>query len=230
MAEVRRAAMSWSSGKDSTMALIEAMNDPMLDVVCLLTTVSEAYDRVAIHGTRRALLEAQAKAIGLPLIVVMLPTPCTNTVYEARMARATEKLVADGIEVMIFGDLFLDDIRAYRETNLDGTGLTPVFPLWRMPTGPLARRMIDTGIVAHITTLDPKKLDAGLVGRRFDESLLADLPDEVDPCGENGEFHTVAVDAPIFSSPIPVTVGEIVEREGFVYADIVPESDQPSSG
>jgi uncharacterized protein (TIGR00290 family) len=175
-----------------------------------------------MHGVRQALLERQVAALGLPAIIVPIPSPCPNAVYETRMAAACARIKGQGVDVMLFGDLFLEDIRAYREKNLAAAGMTPLFPLWGRDTAQLAQGMIASGLVAHIVCLDPKKLDKSFAGRRFDESLLADLPPGVDPCGENGEFHTVVTAGPMFAAPISVTVGDVVERDGFVFADVVP--------
>lgn len=204
----------------------EARRNGLADIVGLLTTVNETYGRVAMHGVRQALLERQIAALGLPAIIVPIPSPCPNAVYETRMAAACARIKGQGVDVMLFGDLFLQDIRAYRETNLAKAGMTPLFPLWGRDTAQLARDMIASGLVAHIVCLDPKKLDKSFAGRRFDESLLADLPPGVDPCGENGEFHTVVTAGPMFSAPIDVTVGDVVERDGFVFADVVPLGGQ----
>ena len=202
-----------------------------VDVVGLLTTVNVDADRVAMHAVRRELLEAQARAVGLPLHVVEIPSPCPNDGYEAAMAGAVAKARADGVREMIFGDLFLADIRAYRESMLDGTGIAPRFPLWRRPTAALAHDMLDAGIRAVVTCVDPKQAPRELAGRSFDADFVASLPGGVDPCGENGEFHTFVSDGPGFASPIPVATGEIVERDGFVFADVVkaPHVDHPSS-
>lgn len=217
-----KACVSWSSGKDSAFALWEAQRDGQIDVACLLTTVNEAHGRVAMHGVRDSLLDRQIAALGLPCLKVSIPSPCPNEVYEARMREATARLRQDGVTHMVFGDLFLEDIRAYREERLREAGLTGVYPLWGRDTRTLARAMIDSGLVAHLTCVDPRRLDRSFAGRRFDAGLLADLPDSVDPCGENGEFHTVVTGGPMFSAPIPVIVGEVVERDGFVFADVIP--------
>jgi uncharacterized protein (TIGR00290 family) len=214
--------MSWSSGKDSALALHRARQDPALDVVGLLCTVNAAADRVAMHAVRRELLLAQADRLGLPVHVVELPWPCPNAEYERRMASAIDTAVGDRVSRMVFGDLFLADVRAYRETALAGTGIAPEFPLWAEPTAALAEEMIDAGIRAVLTCVDPAQLPAAFAGRAFDRTLLADLPAGVDPCGERGEFHTFVWDGPGFSAPIPVTVGETVTRDGFVFTDIVP--------
>jgi uncharacterized protein (TIGR00290 family) len=217
-----RAWMSWSSGKDSALALAEARADPEVDVVGLLVTVNAAVDRVAMHAVRRTLLEAQADRLDLPLHVVEIPSPCPNEVYEARMAEAMDAASRDRIQHVVFGDLFLEDVRDYRCRALAPTGIEPVFPLWQRPTVALARQMIDAGIRAVLTCVDPRVLPASFAGRDFDEELLADLPDGVDPCGERGEFHSFVWDAPGFSTPIPVTTGEIVERDGFAFCDVLP--------
>jgi uncharacterized protein (TIGR00290 family) len=214
--------MSWSSGKDSALALAEIRGSGELDVVGLLTTVNSTADRVAMHAVRRTLLEAQAAALGLPLHVVELPWPCPNGVYEERMTAAVEKAAADGVTRVVFGDLFLEDIRAYREAMLAPSGMTPVFPLWQRPTDKLAAEMVGAGVRAVLTCVDPSQAPRELAGRWFDANLLASLPATVDPCGENGEFHTFVVDGPGFAAPLEVTVGEVVERDGFVFADVLP--------
>jgi len=213
--------MSWSSGKDSTLALERARQDPSLEVVGLLTTINAEANRVAMHAVRRTLLEAQAKRLGLPLHVVELPHPCPNDEYEARMQGAIGVARAERVETMVFGDLFLEDIRAYRERQLEGTGIVAAFPLWGEDTRRLAGDMISAGIVATLTCVDPRQCPARFVGRSFAE-VLPELPDGVDPCGERGEFHTFVSDGPGFSSHIPIELGEVVERDGFVFADVVP--------
>jgi uncharacterized protein (TIGR00290 family) len=214
--------MSWSSGKDSTLALHLARSDGTLDVVGLLTTVNSTADRVAMHAVRRSLLEAQAEALGVPLHVVDLPWPCPNGTYEALMSATVSAAADAGIERIVFGDIFLVDIREYRETMLEGTGLSPVFPLWHRQTDELAAEMIASGIRAVVTCVDPNRAPRGLAGRWFDADLVRALPEGVDPCGENGEFHTFVVDGPGFAHPLDVAIGEVVERDGFVFADIVP--------
>jgi uncharacterized protein (TIGR00290 family) len=211
--------LSWSSGKDSAWSLHLLRRQPSVEVAGLLTTFNEAFDRVAMHAVRRTLVEKQAESAGIPLWSVPLPWPCSNAEYEKRMAEACRRAVAEGIEGIAFGDLFLADIRAYRERQLAGTGLEPLFPLWQMPTADLAREMIDGRLRARLTSVDPKKLSGEFAGREFDARLLADLPAAVDPCGENGEFHTFVYDAPVFRAPVPVAAGEVVERDGFVFAD-----------
>jgi len=214
--------LSWSSGKDSAWALHVLRNDPRYEAVGLFTTVNAAFDRVTMHATRRQLLDAQADATGLPLHVIDLPWPCPNEAYEKAMAGFLERAAALDIEAMAFGDLFLEDIRAYRETMLRDTAFTPVFPLWGLPTDTLARDMIAGGLEARISCIDPAQLSAEFAGRRFDDGFLADLPDGVDPCGENGEFHSFAHGGPMFAAPIAVASGKVVERDNFVFADIVP--------
>jgi uncharacterized protein (TIGR00290 family) len=218
-----KALISWSSGKDSAFALHEIRRTGEFDVVGALTTVTDTFARVSIHGVRQGILHAQLDAAGLPPRIVPIPYPCPNEIYEARMGEAVAKAVADGVTHMIFGDLFLEDIRAYREQKLAGTGITPVFPLWQRPTVPLAQAMIDSGLEAYLATVDLKKLPAEFAGRKFDAQLLADLPDGVDPCGENGEFHTCVVAGPMFSRAIAVVTGEHVERDGYAYCDLVME-------
>jgi uncharacterized protein (TIGR00290 family) len=216
-----QALISWSSGKDSAFALHEVRQTGAFDVVGALTTVNETFGRVAMHGVRERVLMAQIEAAGLEPIVVPLPYPCTNDIYERQMAAAMDAAKARGIAHVIFGDLFLEDIRAYREDKLKAIGITPVFPLWQRPTDALAREMIAGGLEAHLATVDLKKLPAGFAGKRFDAALLDALPPTIDPCGENGEFHTCVVAGPMLSRRIEVTVGEIVERDGFAYADLV---------
>ncbi|HWU26797.1 MAG TPA: hypothetical protein VN154_10385 [Rhizomicrobium sp.] len=213
-----KAFMSWSSGKDSAYALHIAR----ADVVGVLTTVNEVYDRVAMHGVRSALLDRQIEALGLPAIKVPLPSPCPDAIYEQRMDEACAEIKARGVYHMIFGDLFLEDIRAYREAKLQAVGITPLFPLWERDTTKLAREMIASGLVAHIVCLDPRHLDRKFAGRRFDSRFLDELPPNVDPCGENGEFHTVVTAGPMFKKPIDVRIGETVERDGFVFTDVIP--------
>jgi uncharacterized protein (TIGR00290 family) len=214
--------MSWSSGKDSALALQATRLAGDVEVVGLLTTVNSSVDRVAMHAVRRTLLEAQAKALNLPLHVVELPWPCPNAVYEDRMAAACAAAQAAGVGSMVFGDLFLEDIRAYREQSLREYAITPLFPLWERPTDLVARDILAAGIRAVLTCVDPTQVPASLAGRWYDQSLLTDLPTEADPCGENGEFHTLVVDGPGFGRALDVSVGEIVERDGFVFADVVP--------
>ena len=214
--------MSWSSGKDSAFALHRVRHESELEVVGLLTTINAAADRVAMHAVRRVLLEAQAERLGLEVHAIEIPSPCPNDVYEAIMAAAIEGAVTEGVSRMVFGDLFLADIREYRERMLAGSGIAPVFPLWEQPTDALAREMCESGIQAVITCVDPRVLPAEFAGRAFDSDFLADLPESVDPCGERGEFHTFVWDAPGFSAPIPIKVGEVLERDGFVFCDVVP--------
>lgn len=215
-----RAWMCWSSGKDSAWALHVTRQEAKVDVVGMLTTVTEPYQRVSMHGVRDALLAAQADAAGLPLYRVGIPAPCPNEQYESAMRGALDEALSQGVTHMIFGDLFLEDIRAYRERQLAGTGIAPLFPLWGKPTPALAAEMIDGGLVAHLTCLDPRKVPRELAGRRFDHDLLAVLPEGVDPCAENGEFHTCVSAGPMFRYPIPVEVDATVERDGFVFTDI----------
>jgi uncharacterized protein (TIGR00290 family) len=215
-----KAFISWSSGKDSAFALCEAHRLGLAEIVGALTTVNEEYGRVAMHGVRESLLDRQMAAVGLPVLKVMLPNPCSNEIYQQRMAQACERLLSQGIRHIVFGDLFLEDIRAYREKQLVALGMTPIFPLWRRDTAVLAREMIASGLVAHLVCVDPRRLGAEFAGRRFDSRLLDELPPGVDPCGENGEFHTVVSAGPMFAAPIEVSVGAVVEREGFVFADV----------
>ncbi|HYY57391.1 MAG TPA: hypothetical protein VE842_08660 [Pyrinomonadaceae bacterium] len=221
---VKKTLLSWSSGKDSAWALKVLRQQADIEVVGLLTTVNECYRRIAIHAVRLELLLSQAGAIGLPLHVVNLPSPCSNLQYEAAMRKAIEEARREKVECMAFGDLFLQDIREYREANLMGTGIAPLFPLWNIPTDRLAYQMIAGGLRARLSCVDPQQLPASFAGREFDESFIAELPVNVDPCGERGEFHTFAFAGPMFNRPVDVQVGDIVEREGFIYADILPAS------
>jgi uncharacterized protein (TIGR00290 family) len=213
--------MSWSSGKDSAFALHRARTVWDLDVTRLLVSLNDDAQRVSMHAVRRSLLELQAERLGLPLHIVSLPAVCPNDVYERAMGDAVDVARAEGVEHLVFGDLFLADIREYRERNLAGSGITARFPLWEQPTDQLARDMIDAGVRAVLTCVDPAQLPAEFVGREFDAALLADLPGDVDPCGERGEFHTFVWDGPGFAAPIPIERGEVVERDGFVFCDVL---------
>jgi uncharacterized protein (TIGR00290 family) len=212
--------LSWSSGKDSAWAL-HVLRRGGAHVGGLLTSLNEAAGRVSMHGVREEILHAQAAAAGLPVQIIRLPWPCTNEIYEARLSEAVRQAVAVGYTHVAFGDLFLEDVRAYREARLIGTGLTPLFPLWGMPTPDLAREMIAGGLQARIATLNPRVMPRELIGAAFDADLLARLPPPVDPCGERGEFHTCVTAGPMFAAPLAVTTGEVVEREGFLYGDLV---------
>lgn len=214
--------LSWSSGKDSAWALHTLRQDPAIEVVGLFTTLNQAFERVAMHGVRKQLLMQQAECVGLPLTAIDLPWPCTNEDYARIMTDFIAGVVAEGIHQMAFGDLFLEDVRAYREKQLLGTGIEPLFPLWGSDTAKLAQHMMAAGLRARISSLDPKKLDASLGGHEFDPALLAALPAGVDPCGENGEFHTLAWDGPMFHRPLAIRVGETVLRDGFVFTDLLP--------
>jgi uncharacterized protein (TIGR00290 family) len=216
-----KALISWSSGKDSAYALHAVRRAGEFDVVGALTTMTEVFARVSIHGVRQEILLAQCAAAGLPPRIVPIPFPCPNEVYETRMGAAIAAAAQDGITHIIFGDLFLRDIRTYREQKLAGTGVTPVFPLWERPTLPLAQAMIADGFEAYLATVDLSKLPAEFAGRKFDRRLLADLPDGIDPCGENGEFHTCVLAAPIFTHRLAIATGERVTRDGYVYCDLV---------
>jgi uncharacterized protein (TIGR00290 family) len=226
----KKLLLSWSSGKDSAWTLHVLRQQDEYEIVGLLTTVNQAFNRVAMHSTRSELLQAQAEAAGLPLIVLPLPWPCSNDIYESIMQNACSEAVAGGVTTIAFGDLYLQDVRAYREKQLQGTGLTPIFPLWQIPTNKLAREMISGGLRAKLTCIDPKTLPHSFAGREFNSELLRDLPAGVDPCGENGEFHTFVYAGPMFSGSISVTLGEVVERDGFVFADLLPGAEVWSKG
>jgi uncharacterized protein (TIGR00290 family) len=223
-----KAWLAWSSGKDSAWALHTVRQSVEFEVVALLTTVNQTYSRVAMHAVRESLLEMQADAAGLPLIKVPIPSACTNEIYEQAMSAAMMRAKADGVTHVIFGDLFLEDVRAYREKQLARCDVTPVFPLWGRDTRQLAEEMIAGGLSAYLTCVDPRKLDRSFAGRKFDAELLRTLPADVDPCGENGEFHSFVNDGPMFKQPILVTPGEIVERDGFVFADCFPRASAAS--
>jgi uncharacterized protein (TIGR00290 family) len=212
--------LSWSSGKDSAWSLHVLRQQGNYEIVGLLTTINSAFDRVAMHSARRSLVEMQAAAVGLTLIPVPLPWPCSNADYECAMKKVCDDALAQGVQAIAFGDLFLEDIRAYRERQLKQTGLVPLFPLWHLPTGPLAREMMRSGLRAKLVCIDSQKLSAEFLGREFDEQLLRDFPSNVDPCGENGEFHSFVYAGPMFSQEIPVTVGERLQRDGFWYIDL----------
>ncbi len=212
--------VSWSSGKDSAWSLHLLQVNRAYQIAGLLTTLNTEFNRVAMHSTRREVLEAQAEAAGQPIHIIPLPWPCSNEAYEAAMRTACDNAIASGIKAIAFGDLFLEDIRRYREERLSGTGLTPLFPVWKSDTRALLREMIDAGVKTRIVCIDPKKMPREFAGRDLDSEFLRDLPEGVDPCGENGEFHTCVYDGPMFRHPIPIEGGEVVERDGFVFADV----------
>lgn len=217
-----KAAVSWSSGKDSAYALLSAIRSREYELVALLTTVTSTYDRVSMHGVREELLARQSENIGLPVIKAVIPPNSSNEVYESVMQEATEKLKKSGVEYLIFGDIFLKDVREYREARMKGTGIKPVFPLWGMDTKELSKKIIESGIVASIVCLDPKKLDKKFGGAIYDHDFLESLPEDVDRCGENGEFHTLVHKTPFFKKDIPVAIGVSVERDGFLFTDLYP--------
>ena len=219
---MKKVLLSWSSGKDSVWTLHLLRQQPDVQVAALVTTFNSAANRVAMHAVRRALVEAQAQRVGVPLWAVDLPWPCSNLEYEERMRTVCQRASAEDITAVAFGDLFLQDIRDYRMQQLQGTGLEALFPVWQIPTAQLARDMIAAGLKAKLTCVDPAKLQKTFAGRDFDLRLLEALPPAIDPCGENGEFHTFVYNAPVFSSPISVRAGEVVERDGFVFADVLP--------
>jgi len=224
---MKKILLSWSSGKDSAWALHVLRQQGEYEVAGLITTINSAFDRVAMHGTRRALVEMQAAAAGLPLIAAPLPWPCSNADYEQAMKQVCDQALAQGVSAIAFGDLFLADVRAYRESQLKGTGLEPLFPIWQLPTDQLARQMVDGGLRAKLVCIDPKQLDPGFAGRDFDLQFLSELPAGADPCGENGEFHSFVYAGPMFSGQIPIVTGEKVQRDGFWYCDVLAAASLP---
>ncbi len=218
----KRTLLAWSSGKDSAWALHLLRQNPDIEPTGLFCTINEVAQRIAMHAVRLELLQQQVLRIGLPLHLLPIPSPCSNEQYEAVMGDFVRQARREGIDCLAFGDLFLEDIRRYREEKLAGSGLTPLFPLWGMATDRLAREMIGAGLRARVTCVDPKVLPAEFAGRDFDANFLADLPEGVDPCGENGEFHTFVFDGPMFRSPLPIRNGPVVHRDGFVFADVMP--------
>jgi uncharacterized protein (TIGR00290 family) len=218
----KKALISWSSGKDSAWTLQVLRQSNEYEIVGLLTTINSAFDRVAMHGVRRDLVEAQASAAGLPLWKVPLPWPCSNQEYEAAMSSACARAIDAGVEAVAFGDLFLEDVRQYREDRMRGLGLTPVFPLWKLDTRQLLSDMGAAGMHSRIVCLDPRQLPASFAGRDLDQQLLDEFPAGIDPCGENGEFHTFVYDGPMFNHAVPIQSGETVTRDGFVFTDLIP--------
>lgn len=215
-----KAFLSWSSGKDSAWALHVLRQQGQVEVVALLSTINQAFDRVAMHAVRTEVLRAQARSVGLPLWEVAIPWPCSNEGYEAAMTEALQRARQAGVTVAAFGDLFLEDVRRYREERMQGSGITPLFPIWGIPTDELARQMVLAGLRARLTCVDPTKLPRHFAGRDFDAAFLAELPAGVDPCGERGEFHSLAYAGPMFEKALPIRTGPIVERDGFVFADV----------
>jgi uncharacterized protein (TIGR00290 family) len=223
---IERILFCWSGGKDSAMALHSLLQQKQFQVVSLLTTVTETYDRIAMHGVRRELLKQQAQSIGLPLHEVFIPPQCVNPIYEARMEEALSLFLNQGVRKVAFGDIFLEDLRAYREKNLARIGMTALFPIWKRDTRELIRHFHEEHFRAVAACVDSKVLDASFAGRELDASFFGDLPANADPCGENGEFHTFVFDGPIFHSPIPIRTGEVVNRDGFVFCDLLPEMEK----
>lgn len=221
----KKILLSWSSGKDSAWALHVLRRQNEYEIAGLLTTINAAFDRVAMHSTRRTLLEVQAAAADLPLVTIPLPWPCSNDEYESAMKRACEDAIDQGITAIAFGDLFLTDVREYRERQMNGTGLDPIFPIWNLPTAQTAREMVDSGMRAKLVCIDPRQLSPDFVGRDFDHSLLNDLPRSVDPCGENGEFHSFVYAGPMFKRDLEIAIGEKVERDGFWFCDVLPDKN-----
>ncbi len=220
----KKTLLGWSSGKDSAWALHVLRKDPKIHILGLFSVTNETYRRVSMHATRLEILKRQADAVELPFHTINIPNPCSDEQCDAIMKTFIEESRSKGIECMAFGDLFLQDVRNYREKQLHGSGIDPIFPLWEIPTKTLAEQMLASGVEAYISCVDPKKLPAAFAGQLWSKTLLTELPAKVDPCGENGEFHTIAVDGPFFRSPIRVQIGETVEREGFIFTDIIPEN------
>ncbi|MGD0421830.1 MAG: diphthine--ammonia ligase [Candidatus Bathyarchaeia archaeon] len=217
-----KVVVSWSSGKDSAMALLKIMKSNEFEILALLTTVSDMFQRVSMHGVREELLDQQANSIGIAVEKVRIPYPCPNEIYEQKMVGLLRNYKSKGVSHVVFGDLFLEDIRRYREDKLAEVELTPIFPLWKENTEELSKTIIRVGFKAVVTCVDPKKLDPKFAGRYFDEILLNEIPANVDPCGENGEFHTFVFDGPIFRNRIEITVGDRIIRDGFQFVDLVP--------
>lgn len=222
---MKKTMLSWSSGKDSAWTLHVLKQQPDIELVGLFSTVNAEYERVAMHAVRVELLKEQAAAVGLPVQLIPIPYPCTNADYEAIMTEFVDRAKAQGVDHFAFGDLFLEDVRAYREKQLAGTGMTPLFPLWGLPTDVLSRQMVDSGLRAQITCIDPRQLPERFAGQEFNADFLDRLPEGVDPCGERGEFHSFAFDGPMFHRPVRLRVGETVTRDGFVFTDLLSESD-----
>lgn len=222
MAEAEPILFCWSGGKDSAMALHALQQNSSVRVASLLTTVTEGYERISMHGVQRELLAAQATSLGLALDEVRIPPQCVNPIYEARMETALRRHFDSGVRRVAFGDIFLEDLRQYREKNLSRIGMTAIFPIWKRDTQELARHFVATGFRAITVCVDTRALDPSFSGREFDETFFRDLPATVDPCGENGEFHTFVFDGPIFQQPIEFTKGEIVDRDGFIFCDLIP--------
>ncbi len=217
----KKTLMSWSSGKDSAWALYKLQQNPEIELLGLFCTVNKEFDRVAMHGVRAELLKKQAKSVGLPLEIIEIPYPCSNAEYEKIMGQFVERAKSDNIDYFAFGDLFLEDVRNYREEKLKGSGIKPIFPIWGMPTDKLSREMISSGLRTVITCVNPKQIPEEFVAREFDESFLDSLPKTTDPCGENGEFHSFVFDGPMFKEQIEIFIGDIVHRDGFVFADVL---------
>jgi uncharacterized protein (TIGR00290 family) len=221
---MRKTLLSWSTGKDSAWALHLLQKDPSVEVLGLFTVMNQKYHRVSMHATRMEMLQRQAEAAGLPIETINLPDPCTNEQYEDIMRRFVTESADRRVECMAFGDLYLDDLRSYRENQLNGTGIDPLFPLWGISTSALAEKMLSAGLEAYVSSVDLKRLPSRFAGRKWSRDLIEELPKDCDPCGENGEIHTIVVGGPMFGETVPVRVGDIVKRNGFAYADIIPMS------
>lgn len=224
----RKTLLSWSSGKDSAWTLHVLRQEPHIDVAGLFCTVNKEFNRVAMHAVRVELLQQQAKSAGLPLHMIQIPYPCSNAEYDDAMTSFIDGAKTENIECFAFGDLFLEDVRRYREDRLKETGITPIFPIWGIPTKELSRKMVASGLKAVITCIDPKRLAREFAGREYNESFLDDIPAGVDPCGEYGEFHSFAFDGPMFQNPIEISLGETVHRDGFIFTDLLPPTPNPA--
>jgi len=218
----KKTLLSWSSGKDSAWALHLLRQDPRIELLGLFTVMNQKYSRVSMHATRLEMLHRQAEAVCLPIETISLPDPCTNEQYDAIMRDFVTGSASKRIECMAFGDLFLEDVRKYRETQLQGTGIDPLFPLWGIPTSDLAKQMLSAGLEAYVSSVDLGKLSSRFAGQKWSRDLIAEFPKDCDPCGENGEIHTIVVGGPMFEKRIEVGVGEVVQRDGFAYADVIP--------
>jgi uncharacterized protein (TIGR00290 family) len=225
----KRTLLSWSTGKDSAWALHILRRQPDIEVGGLFCTINQEFERVAMHAVRIELIHRQAQSVGLPVQLIPIPQPCSNNEYETIMKNFVGQAKQQGIDCFAFGDIFLEDIRKYRETNLANSGIAPIFPLWGMPTGKLSKEMVNSGLRAIITCVDPKHLSADFAGQEYGESFLERIPANIDPCGENGEFHTFTFDGPMFKKPMNIAIGKTISRDGFIFTDLLPEQHLTTS-